>query len=128
MAASVELVVVDEVAGEARSAQLRGAWYSSSGKTLMANGIVMGLASKKSALFSQYRRAEDTPVLVSQYMVMLSRMSSRVRSLSKVPCRARCTSPGWPVPSPWSSMNAARSAGESASPYSVCGRVVMICA
>jgi hypothetical protein len=27
----------------------------------------MGLASKKSALFSQYRRAEETPVPVSQY-------------------------------------------------------------
>jgi hypothetical protein len=26
----------------------------------MANGIVMGLASKKSALFSQYRRAAET--------------------------------------------------------------------
>ena len=32
----------------------------------MANGMVMGLASKKSALFSQYRRAEETPVFVSQ--------------------------------------------------------------
>jgi hypothetical protein len=32
----------------------------------MANGIVMGLASKKSAWFSQYRRAEETPVFVSQ--------------------------------------------------------------
>ena len=32
----------------------------------MANGIEMGLASKKPALFSQYRRAAETPVLVSQ--------------------------------------------------------------
>ncbi len=39
--------------GYARSAQLRGAWYSSSGKTLMANGMVICLASKKAALFSQ---------------------------------------------------------------------------
>ena len=31
-----------------------------------AYGIVIGLASKKSALFSQYSRADDTPVLVSQ--------------------------------------------------------------
>jgi hypothetical protein len=52
--------------GNARSAQLRGAWYSSSGKTLMANGIEMFLASKKSRLFSQYRRADETPVFVSQ--------------------------------------------------------------
>src|SRR5260370_14014016 len=66
----------------------------------MANGIVMSLASKKSALFSQYRRAEETPVFVSQYIVMLSRMSSRVRSLCRRPCRACSTSPGWPVPSP----------------------------
>src|SRR6516225_9146796 len=88
----------------------------------------MGLASKKEALFSQYSRAADTPVLVSQYSVTLSRMSSRVSALSRVPARARSTSPGWPVPSPWSSMNAARSAGESARPYIVCGRVDMICA
>jgi hypothetical protein len=32
----------------------------------MANGIVMGLASTKLALFSQYRRAAEIPVLVSQ--------------------------------------------------------------
>jgi hypothetical protein len=49
---------------------------------VIANGIVMGLASKKPALFSQYRRAAETPVLVSQYSVMLSSRSSRVRSLS----------------------------------------------
>src|SRR6478609_5998662 len=94
----------------------------------MAYGIVMGLASKKSALFSQYRRAAEIPVLVSQYSVTLSRMSSRVRALCSCPLRAFSTSPGWPVPSPWSSMNAARSTGESASPYRVCGRVAMICA
>ena len=37
----------------------------------MAYGMVMGLASKKPALFSQYRRAAEIPVLVSQYSVML---------------------------------------------------------
>ena len=42
-------------------AQLRGTLLSSSGKTLMANGIEMFLASKKSALFSQYRRPEESP-------------------------------------------------------------------
>jgi len=31
----------------------------------MANGIEMFLALKKSALFSQYRRAEEIPVFVS---------------------------------------------------------------
>ena len=44
----------------------------------MANGIEMFLALKKSAMFSQYRRAEEIPVFVSQYSVMLSRMSSCV--------------------------------------------------
>ena len=53
----------------------------------MANGIVIGLASKKTAPFSQYRQAEETPVFVSQYSVMLSRRSSRVRAMSSVPCR-----------------------------------------
>jgi hypothetical protein len=87
----------------------------------------MSLASKKDALFSQYRRAAEIPVLVSQYSVMLSRMSSRVRAPVSSPVRILPSSPGWPLPSPWSSMNAARSMGESARPYSVCGRVVMIC-
>ncbi len=41
------------LSGYACSAQLRGAWYSSSGKTLMANGMVIGLASKNAAVFSQ---------------------------------------------------------------------------
>jgi len=36
----------------------------------MANGIVMGLASKNCALFSQYSRAVEIPVLVSQYKVI----------------------------------------------------------
>jgi hypothetical protein len=88
----------------------------------------MFLASKKSALFSQYRLAAETPVFVNQYSVMLSRMSSRVRSPGRLPSRIWPMSPGWPVPSPWSIMNAARSIGESASPYIVCGRVAMICA
>jgi len=64
----------------------------------MANGIVMFLASKKSALFSQYRRAEETPVLVSQYSVMLSRRSSRVRALAqgqpRYPFLASCSRGG----------------------------------
>ena len=75
----------------------------------MANGMVMGLASKKSALFSQYRRAEEIPVFVNQYSVMLSRRSdpgSRRRpgvpAGSAPPVRAgRCRPP-------WSSMNAAQ--------------------
>src|SRR5215469_9611312 len=54
----------------------------------------MSLALKKSALFSQYNRVAETPVFVSQYSVMLSRRSSRVRALSRVPCRTGATSPG----------------------------------
>jgi len=49
----------------------------------MAYGMVMGLASKKAALFSQYSRAAEIPVLVSQYGVMLSSRSSRVSGLSR---------------------------------------------
>ena len=36
--------------------------------------------------------------------------------------------PGWPLPSPWSIIHAARSIGESARPYIVCGRVDMMLA
>ena len=60
----------------------------------MAYGIVMGLASKKSALFSQYRRAAEIPVFVSQYSVMLSRMSSRVRALCSCPLQGLFHEPG----------------------------------
>ena len=48
--------------GYARSAQLRGAWYSSSGKTLTATGMATPLTPKKEILFSnasQYRRAPE---------------------------------------------------------------------
>jgi hypothetical protein len=62
----------------------------------MAKGMVMSLASKKSALFSRYSRAEEIPVFVSQYSVMLSRRSSRVRALCRCPWRTFSTSPGWP--------------------------------
>src|SRR3954471_14962279 len=48
------------------------------------------------SLLSQYSRAEDTPVLVSQKSVMLSRRSSRVRSLglSRRSSRTCWTRPG----------------------------------
>src|SRR6266852_5567052 len=54
---------------------------------------------------------------------MLSRMSSRVKAPKDSPSRIRPMIPGWPLPSPWSIANAARSMGESASPYIGCGRV-----
>src|SRR4051794_19841909 len=63
------------------SAQLRGARKSSSGKTLTATGTVTfrALAKLPYPRYSQYDFAVETPVLVSQNMVTLSRMSSRVR-------------------------------------------------
>ena len=79
------------------------------------------LASKKSSVFSQYSRPEETPVFVSQVSVMLSRTSSRVRLPTGSPSKALAMS-SWLCAS-WSSIQAARATGESASPYSVCGRV-----
>ena len=38
----------------------------------MATGMVMGLASRSRRCLSQYSRAAEIPVLVSQYRVMLS--------------------------------------------------------
>src|SRR5580700_2522059 len=82
-------------------------------------------------LFSQYERAAETPVLVSQYRVMLSRTSSRVSAPALCPstvCPATAettAAAGCPQPSPWSRSQPARPTGESASPYSVCGRVCM---
>jgi hypothetical protein len=52
--------------GYARSAQLCGAGYSSSGKTVTPTGISTPLTSKKASLLSQYSRAEEIAVLVSQ--------------------------------------------------------------
>jgi hypothetical protein len=72
VAAPVEPVVVDEVVRVGALGPAAGAWYSSSGNTLMANATVMALAPKKPAVFSQYSRAAETPVLVGQYSVMLS--------------------------------------------------------
>ena len=60
----------------------------------MAKGIVMGLASKKPALFSQYRRAAEIPVLVSQYSVMLSRMSSRCQGAVQLSRKGLFHQPG----------------------------------
>ena len=48
---------------------------------LTPTGTFTPLTEMGGSLLSQYSRAADTPVLVSQNSVMLSRMSSRVRSL-----------------------------------------------
>src|SRR6266568_3124096 len=128
VAASVEPVVVDEVVGVCALGPAARGLVELVGEDADGKRDRDGLGVEEVRLVLPERRSQETPVLVSQYSVMLSRMSSLVRALCSCPCRAFSTSPGWPVPSPWSSMNAARSAGESASPYSVCGRVVMICA
>src|SRR3954451_13572627 len=97
--------------GYARSVQLRGAWYCSPGKTLTATGIDTPLALKKPPLYSQYRRDEETAVFVSQYSVMLSRISSRVSSPVALVVRVKAATTaaaGWPSASLWSSSQAAR--------------------
>src|SRR4051795_6280212 len=114
--------------GYARSDQLRGAWYCSLGKTLTATGMETPLALKKPPLYSQYRRDAETPVFVSQYSVMLSRISSRVSSPVSLVVRLRAettAAAGWPSASLWSSSQAAKPTGESAMPYNVCGRAAM---
>src|SRR6266545_7513339 len=111
--------------GYAFSAQLRGAWYCSPGKTVTATGMDTPLALKKPPLYSQYRRDADTPVFVSQYSVMLSRISSRVSSPVALVVRFRAeatAAAGWPSASLWSRSQAPRPTGESAIPYNVCGR------
>src|SRR3712207_8178580 len=97
--------------GYALSAQLRGASYCSPGKTVTATGILTPLALKKPPLYSQYRRDAETPVFVSQYSVMLSRISSRVSSPVALVVRfkaAATVAAGWPSASLWSRSQAAR--------------------
>src|SRR5215213_9332220 len=112
--------------GYAFSVQLRGASYCSPGNTLTATGMETPLALKKPPLYSQWRREAETPVFVSQYSVMLSRISSRVSSPVALVVRFRAeatAAAGWPSASLWSRSQAARPTGESAMPYKVCGRV-----
>jgi hypothetical protein len=60
VAASVEPVVGDEVVGVGAFGPAAGGLVQLVGNTLMAKGMVMALASKKSAVFSQERRAAET--------------------------------------------------------------------
>jgi hypothetical protein len=80
----------------------------------MAYGIVMGLASKKSALFSQYRRAEEDVVSGE------GAWQASLKGLFHEPGLAGAVAVV--------QHERGEVGGESASPYSVCGRVVMICA
>ena len=128
MTAPVELVVVDEVAGiRALGPAPRGlvelVGEDADGKR---DGDVLGVEEVRLVLPVEAGRGNPgvrQPVQRDVVEDVVSRQGALQGSL-----KGLSTSPGWPVPSPWSSMNAARSAGESASPYSVCGRVAMICA
>ena len=81
MPAPVVLVVVDEVGVRLLGPAPRGP-VDLVGEDAHADRDGHALdVEKRGSLFSQYSRAEDTPVFVSQNSVMLSRMSSRVRSL-----------------------------------------------
>ena len=68
-------------------------------------------------MLSQYSRAAEAPVPGSQYSIRLSSRSSRVSTASR--------GPEWSVQDQnFSTIQAARKAGESTSPYpTVCGRV-----
>jgi hypothetical protein len=84
VAALVDLVEVGERGVGGLSAQLRGAWKISPGKVVKPTGIETGggaLPAARAAACppSQYDRAEEAPVAVSQYSVTLSMMWSRVR-------------------------------------------------
>src|SRR3954471_23714732 len=72
--------------GETVSTQLRGAGKTSPGKFVKPTGTATGggawpavPAAAWARPVSQYHRAEEAPVPVSQYSVMLSTMLSRVR-------------------------------------------------
>ena len=68
-------------------------------------------------MLSQYSRAAEAPVPGSQYSIRLSSRSSRLSTAS--------SGPGWSVQDQnFSTIQAARKAGESTRPYpTVCGRV-----
>src|SRR6187399_702073 len=72
--------------------------------------------------FSQYNRAADVALLLSQYNVKLSNTSSLVGVCSGSRPYDQSANPGC------TSMNAARPAGESVIPYpTACGRALIIC-
>ena len=65
MPALVQPVEVDELGIRALDPAPRRR-VGSSGKTLTATGMATPFGAKKAILFSQYRRAEETPVFVNQ--------------------------------------------------------------
>src|SRR3974390_1458314 len=112
------------------STQVRGVFQISPGNVVKPTGSVTcggggAAASSWGELGppSQYERAADSPVPVSQYSVMLSRMWSRVRLPDGAsPTQARAVLEYASVS--WSAIHAASAMGESSSAYPiVCGRV-----
>src|ERR1700694_6057866 len=73
------------------------------------------------APFSQYSRADEAAVFVSQYSVMLSSTSSLVGDFPGSAPYVHCANPGC------TRIQAASPAGESVAPYpTACGRAVII--
>ena len=91
MAAPVDLVEMVRL-GYAFSTQLRGARKISPGNVVKPTGSETSggawpAASAAARPFSQYDRAAEAPVPVSQYSVMLSTIRSRVRWPAGCPSR-----------------------------------------
>jgi hypothetical protein len=105
------------------SAHRRDGRCSSRGNTEQPAGTetvastVPAIHSFTCRMLSQYSRAAEAPVPGSQYSIRLSSRSSRLSTAS--------SDPGWSVQDQnFSTIQAARKAGESTSPYpTVCGRV-----
>src|SRR5690349_14996545 len=98
----------------------------SSGKTVTPTGTEISAIFSPAALvglvprFSQYSRADEAAVFVTQYSIMLSSTSSLVGDLSESLSYVHCANPGC------QRTNARRPAGESVSPYPMaCGRAVI---
>jgi hypothetical protein len=114
--ALVDLVEVDQVAIGAPRPCLRGS-IDVLGNTLMATGseisAVLCAAATMTlppAPFSQYSRADEAAVFVSQYSVMLSSTSSFVGDFPGSAPYVHCAKPGC------TRIHAASPAGESAAP------------
>src|SRR2546421_290806 len=112
----------------ARRAHVSGARYTSSGNTVMATGSEISAVFCAAATmtlprapFSQYSRADEVALLVSQYSVMSSSTSSFVGDCWGSVPYVHCAKPGC------TRIHPPRPAGESVRPYpTACGRAVII--
>jgi hypothetical protein len=128
VAASVELVVVDEVVWIRALGPAPWGLIELVGKDADGERNRDGLGVEEVRLVLPVETSRGNPRVRQPVERDVVEDVVSGQGALQVSLKGLFTSPGWPVPSPWSSMNAARSAGESASPYSVCGRVPMICA